>query len=73
MAKPQLDRLEIQEEWCKGCGICVAFCPKTVWDLDSKDKAVPVRAEDCVCCRMCEMRCPDLAIEVITLKKNVEE
>ena len=23
-------RLIINEKWCKGCGICVAFCPKQV-------------------------------------------
>jgi 2-oxoglutarate ferredoxin oxidoreductase subunit delta len=27
---------------------------------------VAVRPEDCICCRMCELRCPDLAIEVLT-------
>ncbi len=53
-------------EWCKGCGICVAFCPKHVWDLDEEEKAVARRAQDCICCKLCELRCPDLAIEVLT-------
>jgi NAD-dependent dihydropyrimidine dehydrogenase PreA subunit len=22
--------------------------------------------EDCICCRLCEMRCPDLAIDIET-------
>ena len=30
------------------------------------EKAVAVRPEDCICCRLCELRCPDLAIEVLT-------
>jgi 2-oxoglutarate ferredoxin oxidoreductase subunit delta len=25
-----------------------------------------VRPQDCICCRLCELRCPDFAIEVET-------
>ena len=64
MGKPKLKQLHIQQEWCKGCGICVHFCPKKVLELDAKDKAVAARPEDCICCGHCELRCPDLAIEV---------
>ncbi len=64
MAKAKLKEHRINREWCKGCGICVAFCPKTVLELDDKDKAVSPRLPDCIACRLCELRCPDLAIEV---------
>jgi 2-oxoglutarate ferredoxin oxidoreductase subunit delta len=64
MAKAKLKEHRINRDWCKGCGICVAFCPKSVLELDDKDKAVAVRIEDCIACRLCELRCPDLAIEV---------
>lgn len=57
-------RIEINREWCKGCGICVAFCPHEVLGLDEEDKAVVCRPENCNLCRMCELRCPDLAIEI---------
>lgn len=66
MAKPKLKAHVINRDWCKGCGICVHFCPKQVLELDKEDKAVAVRAEDCIACKLCEIRCPDLAIEILT-------
>jgi 2-oxoglutarate ferredoxin oxidoreductase subunit delta len=58
-------RLDINRDWCKGCMICVAFCPKNVLELDHADKAVAARIEDCIWCGDCEVRCPDLAIVVV--------
>ncbi len=54
--------VNITASWCKGCGICVAFCPKGALSL-VKDKAVH-DAEKCIVCGMCELYCPDLAIDV---------
>ena len=65
MAKKKLKEHIINRDWCKGCGICIAMCPKNVLELDEKDKAVAVRLEDCIACQLCEQICPDLAIEVI--------
>lgn len=53
----------IRERYCKGCNICVAFCPKKVLALH-EGKVVAERPELCVGCRICELRCPDYAIEV---------
>lgn len=64
--KPVLRELRINRAWCKGCGICVHFCPKKVLELDEGDKARAAFPERCICCMMCELRCPDLAIEVIS-------
>lgn len=66
MARKKLKEIVINRDWCKGCGICVKFCPTEVLELDRQEKSIVVRPEDCICCRMCELRCPDLAIEVLT-------
>ena len=51
--------------WCKSCGICAAFCPKSVIGLDNGRAPVIVRPDDCIGCRFCELHCPDFAITII--------
>ena len=53
----------IRERYCKGCNICVAFCPKQVLILKN-GKVFPERPQLCIGCKACELRCPDFAIEV---------
>lgn len=53
--------LFIDKDWCKGCGICVAFCPKHVLDLED-GKVIIKDLEACIQCGQCELRCPDFAI-----------
>ncbi|MDR2825488.1 MAG: 4Fe-4S binding protein [Deltaproteobacteria bacterium] len=61
-----MEPIQINERWCKGCGICVAFCPAQALKLeDDKAKVVPGA---CKICGMCELYCPDLAITVNTDK-----
>ncbi|MEN6412227.1 MAG: 4Fe-4S binding protein [Veillonellales bacterium] len=56
--------LEINLKRCKGCGICVEFCPKKVLTVNELEKAEIVNEKDCILCRQCELRCPDYAIFV---------
>lgn len=60
----------IDKTCCKGCGICIHFCPKDVLDFDRQEKAKAVRSEDCIACKLCELRCPDLAIQIIEEEEN---
>ena len=61
-------KIVIEERWCKGCGICAAFCPKQVLEI-VKEKVTLKNSEQCIACSLCEMRCPDYAIYLV----NVEE
>lgn len=60
-AKDQLE-IKINKSWCKGCGICIAFCPKQVLGFDSKGKVDMLDRDNCIKCGQCELRCPDFAI-----------
>ncbi len=50
--------------WCKGCGLCVEFCPTGVLSLDPEGHPVVVHPEKCTACHWCDTHCPDLAIVV---------
>lgn len=75
----------VDNERCKGCGLCVAVCPKNVLEMSENVNAMgyfPVcqaRPEDCIFCTLCCMMCPDVAITVSktenddTEAKEVEE
>jgi len=65
-----VNRIVIDEAFCKGCQLCVDQCPQAVYEpgqrRNAKGYRLPevVRPEACVACRLCEMLCPDLAITV---------
>ncbi|MGI6071591.1 MAG: 4Fe-4S dicluster domain-containing protein [Lachnospiraceae bacterium] len=64
-------RLETNISWCKGCGICAAFCAKNVLGL--KDGKVEiVNADACVKCGICESLCPDFAIYLVEAEEVQE-
>lgn len=54
-------KLTINKDWCKGCGICVEFCPVQVLELID-GKVNLINSEKCTKCGLCELRCPDYAI-----------
>ncbi len=72
-------RVEFKEDLCKGCGLCVNFCPKNIIffsdHLNTKGyrPATVVDQEACISCGACAQVCPDLVITVFRpeRKKNV--
>jgi adenylylsulfate reductase subunit B len=50
---------------CSGCGECYENCPMDVfgWDEEKKRPAVAYARECRVCC-VCEIVCPEVAIDV---------
>lgn len=56
--------LKLVTKRCKGCGICVNFCPKKVLEVTEVGKCAIIKdkEKDCIQCGQCEMRCPDYAI-----------
>jgi len=65
------NKVTVYPDWCKGCGICVEFCPGKVLGLSLDGKAVVEREEDCIRCGFCELHCPDFAI-VVSDKEPME-
>ena len=63
-AKKKKKKVKVNKEWCKSCGICVAFCPKKVLEMGEDDKALWAHPKNCINCGLCELRCPDIAIEL---------
>ena len=56
--------VKVDSEKCTGCGTCVDVCPVEVFEIKN-DKSIPVRQEECIVCRACEVQCPEGAIEVL--------
>ena len=54
-------KLVLNPAWCKGCGICAAFCPRKVLEMKG-DKVTIQNIENCIYCGLCENRCPDYAL-----------
>ena len=61
---PKGHRFTLIKRFCKGCRICIEFCPTQTLDLDERFKITVRNPEKCIGCRMCELRCPDMAIFV---------
>jgi 2-oxoglutarate ferredoxin oxidoreductase subunit delta len=62
--------IEIDQDLCKGCQICIAFCPKGVISPSNKLNAsgyLTVAFDDngeCTGCAICAVVCPEVGIEV---------
>lgn len=66
-----MPKVTVNENLCKGCGLCAEVCPKGVLALAQEElnaKGYPpmkvVKPGDCTTCRSCAIMCPDCAITV---------
>ncbi|MDI6829465.1 MAG: ferredoxin family protein, partial [Armatimonadota bacterium] len=65
-----MGRIVINSERCKGCELCINFCPKNLIYLaehfNSKGfhPAVFKDSGECTGCTACAVMCPDVAIDV---------
>lgn len=65
-ARPRMPRgrVTVFPNWCKGCGLCVEFCPTQVLEQGADGRVIVAHPERCTACRWCELHCPDFAIFV---------
>ncbi len=64
-------KVTISETWCKGCGLCVHFCPKKALKINDTrvsasgyNPAVFDNTANCNACGSCYRVCPDNAITI---------
>lgn len=63
-------KIEINQELCKGCELCIEFCPKNLITLSETLNSagyLPSQIKDtkeCTGCATCATVCPEVAIEV---------
>ncbi len=70
----------IVEGRCKGCGYCIAFCPRQVLEVSSRfnkkgyHPPAVIKPDDCVNCHYCEIICPEFCIySVEAIDSNQQE
>ncbi len=63
MGKKGKVTIDVIVNYCKGCEICVYFCPEKVLAM-KKEIAEVIDISKCTKCNICEILCPDFAITV---------
>ncbi|MBI2857395.1 MAG: 4Fe-4S binding protein [Chloroflexi bacterium] len=58
------EKVTFYNKWCKRCGICVAFCPRSALAYNEEGYPYLVDPEACESCGLCEILCPDYAATV---------
>jgi 2-oxoglutarate ferredoxin oxidoreductase subunit delta len=65
-----MEKWRVEVDRCKGCGLCVDFCPKQCLTMaESLNRigyhpAVLVNPDECTSCALCAQMCPETAIRI---------
>jgi 2-oxoglutarate ferredoxin oxidoreductase subunit delta len=65
-----MPRMTVDPTYCKGCGLCIAACPKKIIRFSENINAKGYHyaecfeQDKCIACKMCYVTCPDVAITV---------
>ncbi|MHC4385910.1 MAG: 4Fe-4S dicluster domain-containing protein [Planctomycetota bacterium] len=65
-----MKKIHFEKHRCKGCGLCVIFCPqknlRMSEDLNDQGLSYPEEIDPACCngCGLCFRMCPDTAIEI---------
>ncbi|UCC57728.1 MAG: hydrogenase iron-sulfur subunit [Candidatus Bathyarchaeum sp.] len=62
---PRTAGIEIADEHCSRCGICVAVCPFEAISKDEKEDKIILDVEKCRVCGLCVSACPLAAIDLV--------
>jgi len=66
----------IDNNICKGCGLCITVCPKNVLEMSEEVNsmgyfpAYQACSEKCVFCTTCCIMCPDVAIIITKIAEE---
>lgn len=63
-----MNTVSINYNYCKGCGICISFCPKNVFNPRKDGKPDVADVSSCIGCKLCVRQCPDFAVKVEVVK-----
>ena len=67
--------IEINEQRCTGCRLCVELCPMSVLEFEKeggKGMPISVNPEACWACMTCSGKCPEAAIAIRIERLAVE-
>ncbi|MGB9641213.1 MAG: 4Fe-4S dicluster domain-containing protein [Anaerolineales bacterium] len=62
--------IEVNENFCKGCELCISECPQNVLVLDMNHLTpkgyhpVMLKMDGCTGCGICAIMCPEAALTV---------
>jgi 2-oxoglutarate ferredoxin oxidoreductase subunit delta len=66
-----MEKMRIDFDRCKGCGLCTKACPKNIVVMQTEKlnqegfiTAVCTSQDECTSCALCAVMCPDCVITI---------